>query len=73
MYMAIKLRKNSKKNLLKAKTLKALSIYSFYRFKMDYRCVLFYCVFSKNRQSSLENLLDILIDNSSKFSENKMD
>lgn len=53
------------------KTLKTLNIYSFYRFRKDYRCVLFYYVLSKNRLSSFEHFLENLIDNSPNFSGKK--
>ena len=55
------------------KTIKTLNIYSFYRFRKDYRCVLFYYVLSKNRLSSFDHFLENLIDNSPNFSGKKMD
>ena len=71
MYIAIKMRKNLKKIFWGPKTLKTLNIYSFYRFRKDYRCVLFYYVLSKNRLSSFEHFLENLIDNSPNFSGKK--
>ena len=63
--------KIEKKIFWRQKTLKTLNIYSFYRFRKDYRCVLFYYVLSKNRLSSFEHFLENLIDNSLNFSVKK--